>query len=159
MGLFILAGIAMAITAYSADTKSIDTTDCYSGSLRTLRMPNGTFGASWQQSGTRRASDTTSAFHNMTGECVGLLWSDADVIRGRSSCRYVDDDGDAVLTHGRREGDAFDWFFAGGTGKFERIEGGGAYTDVQYFPRLSDDTYQLCNRTTGSYTLVGTGAR
>ncbi len=151
--LAILACTAIAAQAHGDVSDKLDTVDCYSGILHTLQLEEGPFWASWHQTGTRRSNIDGALFDGLTGECVGFLWQEAGKIEGRSSCKYVDDDGDEVFAQGQRIGDTFSWFFAGGTGKFGKISGSGTYTELKYFPRLSDDKYQLCHRTTGHYEL------
>jgi hypothetical protein len=147
---------ALAATAFGSESGNIDTVDCYSGILHTLQLDEKTFWASWYHTGTRRSNTKGALFDGVTGECAGFLWRESGETKGRGSCKYIDSDGDVAFAQSERQGDEFSWFFAGGTGKFSEISGSGVFTELQYFPRLSDDTYQLCSRTTGEYRLSST---
>ena len=135
----------------------VDVTDCSSGRLEVIASPCGDFWATWTHTGTRRANVAGGPFDRMSGRATGMLWVTGGTAHGQGAHEYVDADGDKVFIESQRLGARTTWKFAGGSGKYEGITGNGEYSDLNYFPRLSTDTYQFCPVSTGTYEIVRQG--
>jgi hypothetical protein len=104
--------------------------------------------------GIAQSRHDNQAFDNTTVHCVALVKvvPGSAVIEGY--CKHLDLDGDIAVGRYVRDGTGKGtWEFLHGTGKWQGITGGGTYEVVAKGRSVTEDTFQSCGRTTGTYTL------
>ena len=150
------ASILMGIIFLSAvqAEEPYDLTMCLSGKTTMLLASKELVLYEYQGDGMTMSNHENKKFHGMSYRCIGTVKIEKGVRSGLTYCKYMDADGDLVVGEAMRNGEENTWKFLYGTGKWQGITGGGpAGAPVASGKPISEGTFQVCNRATGTFTL------
>ena len=154
MAVLVILGLVLMISIARAE-QPIDITYCLSLVSTVVSQNEEMTVTSFDFKGIARSNLPDKAFDNLTFHGVGVGRVVAGKSRNYGYIKFLDPDGDYVVTENLRDLEDAEgaWKFLQGTGKWKGIKGGGKLKPSARGRPILKDTVQGCIRMTGTFEL------